>query len=133
MSDSSLPSETALGEYLNRARRNRGMSVTDLAKAADFSRGTWYKILYGQMTPSPHTVDAIAAVLGLDPEHARCMAFQTNVTVGRELADLTDNEIVELIAAGAIELRRRAQRDADVPAQSDGTTEQGLVAIPRPA
>lgn len=103
---------TGLGTYLDRARLRRGMTVTELMAAADLSRSTWYKLTEGTGVHRRDTVRNVAEVLGVDPAHALWLAaVNHDVSAGRELEVLSEDEIVELISAGMIELRRRAVKE----------------------
>ncbi|MCC6984665.1 MAG: helix-turn-helix transcriptional regulator [Bauldia sp.] len=57
--------ERALGEEVRRLRRQRDLSVSDLAGAAKISNGMLSKIENGQISPSLGTLQGIATALGV--------------------------------------------------------------------
>lgn len=55
---------------LEALRRERGISVAELARRARISRETWYSVIRGKHRPTAVVQKAIADVLGMDEEAA---------------------------------------------------------------
>ncbi|WP_128566117.1 helix-turn-helix domain-containing protein [Methylobacterium crusticola] len=73
--DSPRTLEKALGHQVRQMRRERDLSVSDLAGAAGISLGMVSKIENGQISPSLSTISAIAAALNV-PITALFSAFE---------------------------------------------------------
>lgn len=58
----------ALGQRINRLRRDRGMTLADVASKLGVSKPTVWAWEKGKARPLPERLDAIAAVLGVAPE-----------------------------------------------------------------
>lgn len=57
--------EKALGAHVRRLRRQKDLSIADLAEAAKISAGMLSKLETGQISPSLNTLQSIAAALGI--------------------------------------------------------------------
>lgn len=103
-----------LGEYLDAARREKGMTVTDTVREAGLARPTWYSMVTGAFVARSENVTKVARVVGADPDHALRLATGSLQPVDidqarTDLTVLTDRELAELITLAAHELRRRAE------------------------
>jgi hypothetical protein len=140
---------TALGKYLENARHRQRLRVTHLMRDVALSRSTWYSLIEGRADHRPETIRSVAAGLGVDVDHALSLAFGADVSgggeltespgtdtlvdvsAGRELADLSEAQIADMISAGVSELRRRAERHAGAdPGPHDRTP---ALAVAQPA
>lgn len=111
---------TPLGQYLDQARRRCGIKISDLMRRSGLNRATWYNLIEGKGTPQAETVRRLAQVLDADVGYALRLAFADSVSAGRDLAQMTDTEILDLITAGTAELRRRAGGPAACPEDRTG-------------
>ena len=60
-----------LGPQLNRLRRERGLTLADVATALGVSKPTVWAWEKGKARPLPERIDAIAAALGVSPDELR--------------------------------------------------------------
>lgn len=66
--DTAGPPGAALGPKLNRLRRERGLTLADVAAALGVSKPTVWAWEKGKARPVPERLDAIAAVFGINTE-----------------------------------------------------------------